>query len=214
MRAFIALTLLFTWPSLAVAQNAPAPAPSYFGTLEVKRENLAPFPKWTGAMERHLKERANIPADCREGQFNKCHWQDWQKLLAEARASPPARQLDLVNRFMNKRPYITDPVNWGIEDYWETMGQFFSKEGDCEDYAIAKFYSLRALGWDNDKLRIVVLQDQNLKVPHAILVVLTGGKTLVLDNQINQVVEAASIRHYRPIFSVNETTWWLHRQPQ
>ena len=51
-------------------------------------------------------------------------------------------------------------------------------------------------------------------VTRAEFVVLTGGKTLVLDNQINQVVEAASIRHYRPIFSVNETTWWLHRQPQ
>ena len=115
---------------------------------------------------------------------------------------------------MNKHPYITDPVNWGVDDYWASIGQFFAKDGDCEDYAIAKFYTLRELGWDNDQMRIVVLQDLNLRVAHAILVVQAGERTLVLDNQINQVVEAAAIRHYRPIFSLNETHWWLHRPLQ
>ena len=59
---------------------------------------------------------------------------------------------------------------------------------------------------------MVVLQDLNLRIPHAILIVNVDGRQLVLDNQIPQVVEAATIRHYRPIYSVNETSWWLHRQ--
>ena len=40
---------------------------------------------------------------------------------------------------MNRSPYIVDPINWGVKDYWESPGQFFSRKGDCEDYAIAKY---------------------------------------------------------------------------
>lgn len=214
MRLIPALFLLLFPVCTANAQVGAAAAPSYFGTLEVKRENLAPFPKWTDAMQREARDRAGIPADCRPSFFTRCQWDDWKRLLADARASAPLAQLELVNRFINKHPYITDPVNWGVDDYWTSIGQFFAKDGDCEDYAIAKFYTLRELGWDNEQMRIVVLQDQNLKVAHAILVVQAGERTLVLDNQINQVVEAAAIRHYRPIFSLNETHWWLHRPPQ
>ena len=70
---------------------------------------------------------------------------------------------------------------------------------------------MRALGMDHDVLRIVVLQDLNLRVPHAILVAYVDGKPYVLDNQIPQVVSADVIHHYRPFYSINETNWWLHR---
>jgi len=194
----------------AFAQQAASP--SFFGTTEVRRDNLAPFPKWTGALARYFEERGRQPGSCQEDRFNQCHWQAWQKLLASAAGKPPAQQLEDVNRFMNQYRYVTDPINWGVDDYWESPAQFMARYGDCEDYAIAKFLSLRALGWDNDRLRVVVLQDLNLKIPHAVLVVQVNGRQMVLDNQIPQVVEASTIRHYRPIFSVNETAWWLHRQ--
>jgi predicted transglutaminase-like cysteine proteinase len=112
---------------------------------------------------------------------------------------------------MNTRRYITDPRNWGVPDYWETPGEFMTKFGDCEDYAIAKFLSLKRLGWTDDELRIAAVKDLNLKVGHAILIVYHAGKTWVLDNQIKRVVEAESIRHYQPVYSINETSWWRHR---
>ena len=67
--------------------------------------------------------------------------------------------------------------------------------------------------WDfaKEDMRIVVLQDLNLKVAHAVLVVYIDGKALVLDNQITKVVESKRIKHYKPIFSINEGAWWLHR---
>ena len=71
--------------------------------------------------------------------------------------------------------------------------------------------SLRALGWDNVHMRLVLLQDLNLKIAHAVLVVYLDGSAWVLDNQIKQLVAAESIRHYRPLFSLNEDSWWLHR---
>ncbi len=208
----IPLVLVIAWMAPARPARAQGGAPSFFGTTEVRRDNLAPFPKWTGAMARYFEERGKQPGACQEDKFNQCHWQAWQKLLAESRAKPPLQQLEQINKFLNQYRYITDPINWGVDDYWESPSQFLARYGDCEDYAIAKFLSLRALGWDNDRLRVVVLQDLNLKIPHAVLVAQVDGKYFVLDNQIPQVVEASTIRHYRPIFSVNETAWWLHRQ--
>ena len=60
-------------------------------------------------------------------------------------------------------------------------------------------------------MRIVALQDLNLNTAHAVLVVYMGKKALVLDNQVATVVDATSIVHYRPIYSINEKHWWLHR---
>ena len=71
--------------------------------------------------------------------------------------------------------------------------------------------SLRSLGFDDSRLRIVVLQDLNLGLPHAILVVYHKGRAFVLDNQIKFVVPAEKVYHYKPYYSINENHWWLHR---
>lgn len=184
---------------------------SFFQTREFRRDNLAPFPKWTSALERYFEERGRTEGQCTDMRFNKCHWDAWKALLDSLRGQPPLRQVRAVNDFMNERPYITDPINWGVEDYWASPGQFLSRDGDCEDYAIAKYLSLRWLGWPAEALRVVVLQDLNLRIPHAVLLVSFGDRHLILDNQIPQVVDQSAIRHYKPIYSVNETAWWLHR---
>ena len=120
-------------------------------------------------------------------------------------------QLQVVNTFMNERRYIVDPINWGVRDYWSTPGQFFAKFGDCEDYAIAKYLTLKRLGMPAASMRIVVLQDLNLRIAHAVLAVYTEDGIIILDNQIRGTVQASVIRHYKPIFSINEDAWWLHR---
>ncbi len=71
--------------------------------------------------------------------------------------------------------------------------------------------SLKSLGFTNREMRVVILQDLNLGIAHAILVVYLEGKALVLDNQIGDVVAADAVHHYRPIYSINEHHWWLHR---
>jgi predicted transglutaminase-like cysteine proteinase len=60
-------------------------------------------------------------------------------------------------------------------------------------------------------MRIVVRQDLNLKILHAVLVVYLDGQPLILDNQIKQVVHASRLRHYKPIYSINQKNWRLHR---
>ena len=192
-------------------QSSQASVGRLFGYTEKRSANIKPFIKWTGTLDRYFKERTLEDKPCSSGLFNKCHLKDWKRFLNEVKGADKMTQLERVNDYMNRAPYIVDPVNYGVPDYWATPQQFFVKDGDCEDYAIAKYLSLRALGWPTDKMRIVVLMDNNLRIPHAVLVVYHEGKTLVLDNQIRQVVTDNRIRHYRPIYSINEHAWWLHR---
>jgi predicted transglutaminase-like cysteine proteinase len=72
--------------------------------------------------------------------------------------------------------------------------------------------ALKALGVAIEDMRVVALQDLNLDVGHAVLVVYVGDQPMLLDNQISSVVPANSIRHYQPVFSINEMGWWLHRR--
>ena len=200
-----------------LACGAPSPVaaapgqPGVFGSTEVRSKNLSMFPKWTGALDRYFAERKLADAPCAERAFNKCHLQQWKAFLEGIRHFPPLEAMREVNRFANHARYIIDPVNYGMPDYWATPLQFMRKDGDCEDYAIIKFMSLRALGFDGDRLRLVVLQDMNLRAAHAVLVAFVDGTAWLLDNQVKDMVRADAIRHYRAIYSVNETSWWLHR---
>ena len=194
-------------PSITTAMAAYVPL---FGTREIKSTNLSAFHQWLSVMDRYSRERKQEKSPCADDPAI-CNLVEWKAFLSTLTGKDRMTQLQEVNRFMNAHPYITDMVNWGVADYWETPKEFLDRSGDCEDYAIAKFYSMRALGMDNTNLRIVVLQDMNLQVPHAILVAYLDGKYMVLDNQIPQVVDASIIHHYRPFYSINEEYWWLHR---
>ena len=182
-----------------------------FGTQEIQSANQAPFPKWTGALAKYFADRKLLDEPCNSSIFNKCHLKEWQAFLGEQRGRPKREQVEAVNDYLNRQRYFTDPRNYGVNDYWATPYEFLVRDGDCEDYAIAKFISLRALGFDNSELRLVVVNDLNLKLAHAILAVYIDGEALILDNQVRQVVKSSAIRHYKPVYSINEAFWWLHR---
>ncbi len=197
--------------SVSGIAHAFAAYPALFGSHEARSSQLSLFPKWRGALSRYFNETRLPEAPCYAETFNRCHLREWTDFLAGLRGADPMAMLREVNHFLNQRPYIIDLRNYGVEDYWATPFQFLSRDGDCEDYAIAKYFSLRALGFPTDSMRIVVLHDLNLRTAHAILVVYLGDRAMVLDNQAPTVVDARTIRHYRPIYSINEEHWWLHR---
>ena len=182
-----------------------------FESREIKSTSLGAFKQWLSVMDRYSRERKLENGPCTDADPPICHLVEWKAFLSGLKGKSRMDQLQEVNRYMNAHPYILDMVNWGVQDYWETPKEFLDRNGDCEDYAIAKFYSMRALGMDNTNLRIVVLQDMNLQIPHAILVAYVDGKAFALDNQIPEVVSTEIIHHYRPFYSINEEAWWLHR---
>lgn len=208
-----AALLVSAHTTLSVAAATTSSAfPGIFSTRTTQSSNITIFPKWGGALSRYFSERQLADASCTSSFFNQCHLKEWKEFLSSLKGKSKIAQVRAVNTYMNRQRYLTDPRNYGVKDYWATPGQFFERNGDCEDYAIAKFMSLRALGFTNKEMRIVVLQDMNLRVGHAILVVNVAGQALVLDNQVRGVVRAETIRHYRPIYSINEHNWWLHRR--
>ena len=143
----------------------------------------------------------------------KSRFKNWVVFLDTLRGKDQLTQIEEVNKFMNKSRYIQDLKNWGIKDYWASPGEFLAKFGDCEDYSIAKYMALKYLGHNPDNMRIVALKDLNLKVGHAILAYYLKDRILILDNQIKITVDSRKVRHYQPVYSINEKFWWRHRQP-
>lgn len=197
-------------PLLLLCCLSPVAAAELFGYREVPHQNLDMFGQWLGALERHLLEDRPEGEDCNRPEFNRCHLQEWQKFLTSIRELPREEQIRAVNRYANRKDYVLDIDNYGVEDYWAVVHEFLANHGDCEDYALTKLFSLKWLGYPVERMRLVVLQDTNLRVPHAVLAVYRDERILILDNQIDQVVDHRSILHYVPVYSINETGWWLH----
>ncbi|NVJ98779.1 MAG: transglutaminase-like cysteine peptidase [Alphaproteobacteria bacterium] len=190
-----------------------------FGSREIPSKNMKSFDKWTEMWRRHNLPRKEEDPDavpvkgppCRGLARIQCGRDAWNAFIESHSDSEGVDLLSAVNDYMNKSPYIVDPVNWGIPDYWATPDEFFLKDGDCEDYAISKYITLKRLGLPADNMRLVILQDENLRVAHAVLSVELDGETYILDNQIDSVLPHTQILHYRPVYSINEGGWWLHQ---
>lgn len=209
LAAFFAV-LVFAGTNPAAAATAGVKW-KIFNTVEIRSTKLAKFKKWTDTLDRYAGEAPEELQKCKPTPTNKCHLARWRIFLAKISKRPPEEQLELVNAYLNKWLYLLDPINYGVKDYWATPKQFMLRSGDCEDYAISKYMSLAHLGFPKDKMRVLVLQDLNLGIPHAVLLVEIGGKILMLDNQISKVIDADRVKHYKPIYSINEEAWWLHR---
>ena len=194
-------------------EAATARGNGLFGSEEIRNGDLAAFSKWNDMISRHAweEERKGVKLPCRVTAAFRCRRDEWQDLLSRIEGQSWKDKITAVNRFMNEAEYITDIRNWNMADYWATVREFLRKDGDCEDYAIAKYYSLKALGFSVSNMRVVVLEDTNLNTAHAVLAVSLEGETMILDNQMPDVVNATSIVHYRPIYSINEQAWWLHK---
>lgn len=179
--------------------------PALFGTAEKKSTNLRPFTKWSGMFDRFEKS-VNAPENQRQ-------LANWKADLQQVPTGSLRVMATKVNDIINKQKYIVDSKNYGQNDYWSTPMEFFARGGDCEDYAIAKYASLRMLGVPDDRMRIAIVQDTVQNIPHALLIVYTDQGPLILDNQVNSVKSGAAPGRYKPIFSINRAGWWLHTAP-
>jgi len=140
----------------------------------------------------------------------------WKGMLQEGSRpdSSELERLKLVNTFFNKNiRFGTDPEVWGQEDYWATPLETLGRgSGDCEDFAIAKYFSLLALGVPEPKLRFVYVrallqQGQALRVePHMVLAYYKspGAEPLVLDNLASIIAIASQRSDLTPVYSFNQ----------
>jgi len=140
----------------------------------------------------------------------------WQSMLQEGLRpdNSELERLTLVNTFFNKNiRFGTDPEVWEQEDYWATPLETLGRgAGDCEDFVIAKYFSLLALGVPETKLRFVYVrallqQGQVLRVePHMVLAYYKspGAEPLVLDNLASIIASASQRSDLTPVYSFNK----------
>ena len=179
--------------------------PSLFGADEKRSDNLTAFTKWLSMFDRFEEELKNSKAR-RVIKAVKIQ-------ISEFRSASIFKMAKDVDKMMNKKDYIIDQKNWGKSDYWETPVEFMKYGGDCEDFAIAKYVALHALGVPESRMRLAIVQDLKKNMPHAILIVYTEKGPFVLDNQSQTMRSARAIKHYKPIYSINRQAWWLHTTP-
>ncbi len=173
-----------------------------FSTGEKISTDLSSFTKWRDMFDRFQRDASrdsSAPVLA-----------EWKADLQTLRGGSLTSMANNVNNLMNKVRYIGDNRNWGRSDYWATPLEFMTRGGDCEDFAIAKYASLRALGVSDSAMRVAIVKDMQKGIPHAILIVYTEDGPMVLDNQIKRMTPANQISHYKPIFSINRSAWWLH----
>ena len=208
MKKPLLISILFIF--LFVSSDAIAGS-RIFGKKGKRESNIEMFHKWTGVLSKISGEMKNYSKRCKKNSKKfYCNITEWKAFLDSIKDKSKSQKLKLVNEFANEKKYVIDQVNWGIEDYWASVGEFLFKNGDCEDYAIIKYISLIELGFSKNDLKLVILNDENLGVIHAVLAVDKGFSTYILDNQISKVTKQNRIFHYTPIFSINEKYWWKY----
>ncbi|MFD1701372.1 cysteine protease LapG [Halopseudomonas phragmitis] len=139
--------------------------------------------------------------------------QEWQALLENPGNGDTQSLLNTVNRFFNQRLRFADDIDiWGEIDYWATPVESLVKgAGDCEDYAIAKYFSLRRLGIPNDHLRLTYVKAVELNQAHMVLTYYRtpDSEPLVLDNLIDEIRPASQRPDLIPVYSFNAEGLWL-----
>ncbi|UVE18985.1 transglutaminase-like cysteine peptidase [Pseudomonas sp. LS44] len=139
--------------------------------------------------------------------------QGWGQLIDASEALPEPDQLRAVNSFFNRQlSFVDDNRNWRQSDYWATPVESLVKgAGDCEDYAIAKYFTLRRLGIPSEKLRITYVKALQQNQAHMVLTYYAspGAEPLVLDNLIGEIRPASQRKDLLPVYAFNAEGLYL-----
>ncbi len=155
----------------------------------------------------HIQKRYGSQAGLRAKALNKL-------MLSLVNASE-IDKIKKVNSFFNQMPYVTDMKLWGKRDYWQTRAEFLGKgAGDCEDYVISKYFTLKQLGVSTKKLYFTYVKAVKLNQAH---MVLTYYKTpnsvpLVLDSITHKIKPATSRKDLIPVYSFNSDALFLAKK--
>ncbi len=136
----------------------------------------------------------------------------WRTEMLVYRGLSERDQLTRVNQFFNQLNFVNDDRLWGKNDYWATPLEFLgSNAGDCEDFTIAKYFSLLELGVSDKKLRLVYVKALSLNQFHMVLAYYStpSAEPLILDNINPEITTATKRRDLLPIYSFNGSNLWL-----
>lgn len=150
------------------------------------------------------------------GESSAQKFRDWQKLVVDtAKLDDPEQQIKRVNDFWNRRIQFTDDKEaWAQDDYWATpMESLGHGKGDCEDYAIAKYFTLLSAGMDVSQLRLIYVKAKMggaTTQAHMVLAFYSDpeAEPQILDNLLSEIRPASRRPDLTPVFSFNSQGIW------
>ncbi|MEQ8859201.1 MAG: transglutaminase-like cysteine peptidase [Pseudomonadales bacterium] len=178
------------------------------------------LPDWAETLQRARDQHPILDACVADAERCEGYLRGIPVLLQRARPLSRERQLQLINRYINKRRYrgdrtleITSALSEEtvrLPSRWSTLLEFLRRGGDCEDYATSKYQLLRALGIPAHDLRVVVVFDRASRDHHAVLAVRQDddGAAWLLDS--DDRIYRGQPFGYRFIYALNETSIWDH----
>lgn len=143
----------------------------------------------------------------------------WQELINENKNKAGVTErdkLELVNDFFNYEVEFLDDIDhWGKEDYWATpVETLVTQGGDCEDYSIAKYFTLKEMGVPAKKMLLTYVKALELNQAHMVLTYYENPSSipLVLDNLIDEIEPASKRDDLAPVYSFNGDGLWLAKE--
>ncbi|MCK7632034.1 transglutaminase-like cysteine peptidase [Shewanella sp. JNE10-2] len=159
--------------------------------------------KIISTLVKHYGERAGMRAKA------------WFKVLSEASTLDEKEKLLKVNNFFNLFRFVDDIKLWGESNYWATPMEFIGVNGgDCEDFSIAKYFTLLQLGVPEDKMRITMVKATSVNQYHMVLAYYEtpSAVPLVLDNLDHEIKPATKRKDLLPVYSFNGKQLWLNKE--
>ncbi|WP_323665145.1 transglutaminase-like cysteine peptidase [Aliarcobacter butzleri] len=131
----------------------------------------------------------------------------YEEVKNKARNLNINKKLTQINLFINGSLAEFDNASMGIDDYWMTPKEFFIKgHGDCEDYVIAKYFTLLELGVKKENLYPAIVKVQGSASLHLVLLYVEdkNKSPLVLDNLSFKILPFSKRTDLTPIAAFNE----------
>lgn len=146
------------------------------------------------------------------GEYAKRRLLAWQTLIRDNSHLTDTAKLEVVNTFFNQLQFIDDMTLWKKSDYWATPVEFLATGGgDCEDFSLAKYFTIKALGVSEKKLNMTYVKALQPNQAHMVVTYYSTPRAipLVLDNLIPDIQPATKRKDLIPVYSFNGSGLWL-----
>ena len=171
---------------------------------ETRFDELLRLPQWQDVMQKLPQEAARV-RDCSGDRCTDAAALWVARIVRAGIALDRRAQLELVQAAINNRPYREDADQFRVQDRWQSPLAFARRGGDCEDFAIAKYFVLTLLGVPRSDLRVAVMTQGSDGEVHAILLARIGSDWLALDNRERRLRGLAYYSRWTPRYAVTET---------
>jgi predicted transglutaminase-like cysteine proteinase len=155
---------------------------------------------------------SQLPINAAQARLN-----NWQQLISNATSLSSAEKLRAVNQLINNSlSYVSDQQAWGQTEYWATPTEaLLHGQGDCEDFAIAKYFSLIKMGISDAQLRLTHVKALSSNSPHMVLAYYPSPQSepLLLDNLTSRILPANRRKDLLAIYAFNAEGIYLAKAP-